>query len=170
MRLTSRQSISPWCVARRVFCHRREQQAARRSSRRHRHGTDCAAIPHPSAKLPPRKTARSHALTIEMSVPVARPPTAPESWLLSGISHTHTRATAFCLRKPSPAPRLSETEGVHAGGRWGPIVARRSGARQDTGGGALFSPTRAVEPPSGHQLPPSLAILFRGLIRASHDT
>ena len=30
MRLTSRQSISPWRVARRVFRHRREQQAARR--------------------------------------------------------------------------------------------------------------------------------------------
>ena len=28
------------------------------NSRRHRHGTDCAAIPHPSTKLPPRKTAR----------------------------------------------------------------------------------------------------------------
>ena len=33
MRLTSRQSISPWCAARRVFRHRREQQAARRPSR-----------------------------------------------------------------------------------------------------------------------------------------
>ena len=30
MRLTSRQSISPWRVARRVFRHRREHQAARR--------------------------------------------------------------------------------------------------------------------------------------------
>ena len=51
------------------------------NSRRHRHGTGCAALPHPSTKLPPRKTARSHALTIEMGAPEARPPTAPESWL-----------------------------------------------------------------------------------------
>ena len=43
-------------------------------------------IPHPSTKLPPRKTARSDALTIEMSALEARPPTAPESWLLSGMS------------------------------------------------------------------------------------
>ena len=56
------------------------------NSRRHRHGTGCAAVPHPSTQLPPRKTARSNVLTIEMSVPEARPPTAPESWLLSGIS------------------------------------------------------------------------------------
>ena len=54
------------------------------NSRRHRHGTDCAAIPHPSTKLPPRKTARSDALTIEMGAPEARPPTAPESWLRVG--------------------------------------------------------------------------------------
>ena len=86
MGLTSRQSISSWCATRRVFRNRSEQQATRRSSRRHRHGTDCAAIPHPSMKLPPRKTARSDALTIEMSALEARPPTAPESWLLSGIS------------------------------------------------------------------------------------
>ena len=56
------------------------------NSRRHRHGTGCAALPHPSTKLPPRKTARSDALTIEMSALEARPPTAPESWLPSGIS------------------------------------------------------------------------------------
>ena len=51
----------------------------RRNSRRHRHGTDCAAVPHPSTKLPPRKTARSDALslTIEMSALEAR-------------SHTHS--------------------------------------------------------------------------------
>ena len=86
MRLTSRQSISPWRVTRRVLRHRSEQQATRRSSRRHRRSTVCAAVPHPSTQLPPRKTARSDVLTIEMSVPEARPPTAPESWLLSGIS------------------------------------------------------------------------------------
>ena len=86
MRLTSRQSISPWRVTRRVLRDRSEQQATRRSSRRHRRSTVCAAVPHPSTKLPPRKTARSDALTIEMSALEARPPTAPESWLLSGIS------------------------------------------------------------------------------------
>jgi len=84
MRLTSRQSISPWCVTRRVLRHRSEQQATRRSSRRHRRSTVCAAVPHPSTKLPPRKTARSDALTIEMSALEARPPTAPESWLRVG--------------------------------------------------------------------------------------
>ena len=84
MRLTSRQSISPWCATRRVFRHRREQQAARRNSRRHRRSTSRAAVPHPSTKLPPRKTARSDALTIEMSGLKARPPTAPESWLRVG--------------------------------------------------------------------------------------
>ena len=57
---------------------------SRRSSRRHRHGTGCAALPHPSTKLPPRKTARSDALSIEMGAPEARPPTAPESWLRVG--------------------------------------------------------------------------------------
>ena len=86
MRLTSRQSISPWRVARRVFRHAASSKPPAANSRRHRHGTDCAAIPHPSTKLPPRKTARSDALTIEMSALEARPPTAPESWLLSGIS------------------------------------------------------------------------------------
>ena len=84
MRLTSRQSISPWCVARRVLPHRSEQQTTRRSSRRHRRSTSRAAVPHPSTKLPPRKTARSDALTIEMSALEARPPTAPESWLRVG--------------------------------------------------------------------------------------
>jgi hypothetical protein len=77
MRLTSRQSISPWRVTRRVLRDRSEQQATRRSSRRHRRSTVCAAVPHPSTKLPPRKTARSDALTIEMSALEARPPTAP---------------------------------------------------------------------------------------------
>ena len=86
MRLTSRQSISPWCATRRVFRHRSEQQATRRSSRRHRRSAVCAAVPHPSTKLPPRETARSDALTIEMSALEARPPTAPESWLSSGLS------------------------------------------------------------------------------------
>ena len=59
------------------------------NSRRHRHGTDCAAIPHPSTKLPPRKTARSDALTIEMSALEARPPGAHL------LTHTHTH-THFC--------------------------------------------------------------------------
>ena len=86
IRLTSRQSISPWRVTRRVLRPRSEQQATLRSSRRHRRSTVCAAVPHPSTKLPPRKTARSDALTIEMSALEARPPTAPESWLPSGIS------------------------------------------------------------------------------------
>ena len=86
MRLTSRQSISPWRVTRRVLRHRSEQHATRRSSRRHRRSTVCAAVPHPSTKLPPRKTARSDALTIEMSALGARSPTAPESWLPSGLS------------------------------------------------------------------------------------
>ena len=84
MRLTSRQSIRPWCVARRVFRHAASSKPPAANSRRHRHGTDCAAIPHPSTKLPPRKTARSDALTIEMSALEARPPTAPESWLRVG--------------------------------------------------------------------------------------
>ena len=85
MRLTSRQSIRPWCVARRVFRHAASSKPPAANSRRHRHGTGCAALPHPSTKLPPRKTARrSHALSIEMSAPEARPPTAPESWLRVG--------------------------------------------------------------------------------------
>ena len=67
-----------------VFRHRSEQQATRRSSRRRRRSAVCAAVPHPSTKLPPRKSARSHALTIEMSALEARPPTAPESWLRVG--------------------------------------------------------------------------------------
>ena len=86
MRLTSRQSISPWRVARRVFRHAASSKPPAANSRRPRRGTGCAAVPHPSTKLPPRKTARSDALTIEMSALEARPPTAPESWLLSGIS------------------------------------------------------------------------------------
>ena len=97
MRLTSRQSISPWCATRRVFAIAASSKPPAANSRRHRHGTDCAAIPHPSTKLPPRKTARSDALTIEMSALEARPPTAPESWLLSGISSppwVHSRHTS----------------------------------------------------------------------------
>ena len=84
MRLTSRQSISPWRVARRVFRHAASSKPPAANSRRHRRSTVCAAVPHPSTKLPPRKTARSDALTIEMSAPEARPPTAPESWLRVG--------------------------------------------------------------------------------------
>ena len=84
MRLTSRQSISPWRVARRVFRHAASSKPPAANSRRHRHGTDCAAVPHPPTKLPPRKTARSDALSIEMGAPEARPPTAPESWLRVG--------------------------------------------------------------------------------------
>ena len=45
MRLTSRQSISPWRVTRRVLRHRSEQQATHRGSRRHRRSTVCAAVP-----------------------------------------------------------------------------------------------------------------------------
>ena len=84
IRLTSRQSISPWRVARRVLRHRSEQQTTRRSSRRHRRSTVCASVPHPSTTLPPRKPARSDASSIEMSALEARPPTAPESWLRGG--------------------------------------------------------------------------------------
>ena len=78
------QSISPWRVARRVFRHAASSKPPAANSRRHRHGTGCAALPHPSTKLPPRKTARSDALSIEMGAPEARPPTAPESWLRVG--------------------------------------------------------------------------------------
>jgi len=118
MRLTSRQSISPWRVTRRVLRHRSEQQATRRSSRRHRRSTVCAAVPHPSTKLPPRKTARSDALTIEMSALEARPPTAPESWLLSGISsppwvrsrHTsHPTSQAGSARDSAPDTARAQT-------------------------------------------------------------
>ena len=118
MRLTSRQSISPWRVARRVLRHRSEQQTTRRSSRRHRRSTVYAAVPHPSTKLPPRKTARSDALTIEMSALEARPPTAPESWLLSGISsppwdrsrHTsHPTSQAGSARDSAPDTARAQT-------------------------------------------------------------
>ena len=118
MHLTSRQSISPWRVTRRVLRHRSEQQATRRSSRRHRRSTVCAAVPHPSTKLPPRKTARSDALTIEMSALEARPPTAPESWLLSGISsppwvrsrHTsHPTSQAGSARDSAPDTARAQT-------------------------------------------------------------
>ena len=118
IRLTSRQSVSPWRVARRVLRHRSEQQTTRRSSRRHRRSTVCAAVPHPSTKLPPRKTARSDALTIEMSALEARPPTAPESWLLSGISsppwdrsrHTsHPTSQAGSARDSAPDTARAQT-------------------------------------------------------------
>ena len=118
MRLTSRQSISPWRVTRRVLRDRSEQPATRRSSRRHRRSTVCAAVPHPSTKLPPRKTARSDALTIEMSALEARPPTAPESWLLSGISsppwvrsrHTsHPTSQAGSARDSAPDTARAQT-------------------------------------------------------------
>ena len=118
MRLTSRQSISPWRVTRRVLRHRSEQQATRCSSRRHRRSTVCAAVPHPSTKLPPRKTARSDALTIEMSALEARPPTAPESWLPSGISsppwdrsrHTsHPTSQAGSERDSAPDTARAQT-------------------------------------------------------------
>ena len=118
IRLTSRQSISPWRVTRRVLRHRSEQQATRRSSRRHRRSTVCAAVPHPSATLPPRKTARSDALTIEMSALEARPPTAPESWLPSGISsppwdrsgHTsHPTSQAGSERDSAPDTARAQT-------------------------------------------------------------
>ena len=118
MRLTSRQSISPWRVTRRVLRHRSEQQATHRGSRRHRRSTVCAAVPHPSTKLPPRKTARSDALTIEMSALEARPPTAPESWLLSGISsppwvrsrHTsHPTSQAGSERDSAPDTARAQT-------------------------------------------------------------
>jgi len=124
MRLTSRQSISSWCATRRVFRHRSEQPA----SRMHRRGTGCAAVPRPSTKLPrvsvcdtqlpPRQTARSNALSIEMSAPEARPPTAPESWLLSGISsppwdrsrHTsHPTSQAGSARDSAPDTARAQT-------------------------------------------------------------
>ena len=117
MRLTSRQSISPWCVTRRVLRHRSEQHATRRSSRRHRRSTVCAAVPHPSTKLPPRKTARSDALTIEMSALEARPPTAPESWLLSGISSPPWVRSRHTSHPTSQAG--SASEGLRAGHRPG---------------------------------------------------
>ena len=66
------------------FAMQRGSKPPAANSRRPRRGTGCAAVPHPSTQLPPRKTARSDVLTIEMSVPEARPPTAPESWLRVG--------------------------------------------------------------------------------------
>ena len=118
IRLTSRQSVSPWRVTRRVLRHRSEQHPTRRSSRRHCRSTVCAAVPHPSTKLPPRKTARSDALTIEMSALEARPPTAPESWLPSGISsppwdrsrHTsHPTSQAGSERDSAPDTARAQT-------------------------------------------------------------
>ena len=107
MRLTSRQSISPWCATRRVFRHRSEQQATRRSSRRHRRSAVCAAVPHPSTKLPPRETARSDAFTIEMSALEARPPTH---------THTHTwvleNTPVWTAYPRSPPSRPRELHGV----------------------------------------------------------
>ena len=86
------------------------------NSRRPRRGTGCAAVPHPSTQLPPRKTARSDVLTIEMSVPEARPPTAPESWLLSGISSPPWDQSFHDL-----APNISGgiRRGLHTGHRPG---------------------------------------------------
>ena len=118
MRLTSRQSISPWRVARRVFRHAASSKPPAANSRRHRHGTGCAAVPHPSTTPPPRKTARSDALTIEMSALEARPPTAPESWLPSGISsppwdrsrHTsHPTSQAGSERDSAPDTARAQT-------------------------------------------------------------
>ena len=84
------------------------------NSRRHRHGTDCAAIPHPSTKLPPRKTARSDALTIEMSVPQARPPTAPESWLRVGSAPPLALGFIHCRHNLTPNITGGTSEGDSA--------------------------------------------------------
>ena len=133
MRLTSRQSISPWCATRRDFRHRSEQQATRRSSRRRRRSAVCAAVPHPSTKLPPRKTARSDALTIEMSALEARPPTAPESWLLSGISSPPWDRSRHNLTPNIPG---GIRRGLHTGHRPGtdslPIGSHRAPSEQPT--------------------------------------
>ena len=133
MRLTSRQSISPWRVARRVFRHAASSKPPAANSRRHRHGTDCAAIPHPSTKLPPRKTARSDALSIEMGAPEARPPTAPESWLLSGISSPPWDRSRHNL---TPNITGGIRERLHTGHRPGtdslPIGSHRAPSEQPT--------------------------------------
>ena len=133
MRLTSRQSISSWCATRRVFRHRSEQKATCRNSRRHRRSTSRAAVPHPSTKLPPRKTARSDALTIEMSALEARPPTAPESWLLSGISSPPWDRSRHNL---TPNITGGIRERLHTGHRPGtdslPIGSHRAPSEQPT--------------------------------------
>ena len=122
MRLTSRQSISPWRVARRVFRHAASSKPPAANSRRHRHGTGCAALPHPSTKLPPRKTARSDALTIEMSALEARPPTAPESWLRVGSAPplgieasttSHPTSQAGSERDSAPDTARAQTPYTH---------------------------------------------------------
>ena len=100
IRLTSRQSVSPWRVTRRVLRHHSEQQATLRSSRRHRRSTVCAAVPHPSTKLPPRKTARSDALTIEMSVLEARPPTDTHTQCAVREGSAHWALHFECRRAP----------------------------------------------------------------------
>ena len=127
MRLTSRQSISPWRVARRVFRHAASSKPPAADSRRHRPGTGCAARPHPSAKLPPRKTARSDALTIEMSALQARPPTAPESWLLSGISSPPWDRSRHNL---TPNITGGIRRGLHTGHRPGTAPPTRRSAQR----------------------------------------
>ena len=135
MRLTSRQSISPWRVARRVFRHAASSKPPAANSRRPRRGTGCAAVPHPSTKLPPRKTARSDALTIEMSALEARPPTgtAPESWLLSGISSPPWDRSRHNLTPNIPG---GIRRGLHTGHRPGtaplPIGSHRAPSEQPT--------------------------------------
>ena len=114
-------------MTRRVLRHRSEQHPTRRSSRRHCRSTVCAAVPHPSTKLPPRKTARSDALTIEMSALEARPPTAPESWLPSGISsppwdrsrHT-SHPTSQAGSERDSAPDTARTDPLPVGLRLDP--------------------------------------------------
>ena len=133
MRLTSRQSISPWCAARRVFRHRSEQQATRRSSRRHHRNAGCAAVPHPSTTLPPRKTARSDALTIEMSALEARPPTAHESWLRVGSAPplgikasttSHPTSQAGSERDSTPDTARAGTDSLPVGSHRAPSEQR----------------------------------------------
>ena len=75
--------------------------------------------PAPVDDAPPRKTARSDALSIEMGAPEARPPTAPESWLRVGSApplgfdaattshtHTHTEVGRFGEQTPGAAGTL----------------------------------------------------------------
>ena len=133
MRLTSRQSISPWRATRRVFRHAASSKPPAANSRRPRRGTGCAAVPHPSTQLPPRKAARSNVLTIEMSVPEARPPTAPESWLLSGISSPPWDRSFHDLTPNIPGGII---RGLHTGHRPGtaplPVGSHRAPSEQPT--------------------------------------
>ena len=148
MRLTSRQSISPWRVARRVFRHAASSKPPAANSRRPRRGTGCAAVPHPSTQLPPRKTARSDVLTIEMSVPEARPPTAPESWLLSGISSPPWDRSRHNLTPNIPG---GIRRGLHTGHRPGtaplPVGSHRGPPRSSP----HTSSHRQIAPESGRQ-------------------